>query len=67
MLPLSASGKTHWSDELERSGITLRTKATSEIHSDKTHFCLTDRLGAYENTILVCEKDVKRSFTRDNL
>ena len=51
----------------KRGGITLRTEASSEMHSDKTHFYLTTRLEAFENNILVYEKDVKRSVTRDNL
>ncbi|MGH1578113.1 CocE/NonD family hydrolase [Planktotalea sp.] len=65
--PLSARGKTHWSDELERDGITLRTEAMSEMHSDKTHFHLSARIEAYENNVLIFEKDVKRSIARDNL
>ncbi|WP_293441690.1 CocE/NonD family hydrolase [Planktotalea sp.] len=65
--PLSAKGRTHWSDELEREGITLRTEATSEMTSDATHFHLTARLEAFENGDLIFEKDVQRSILRDNL
>ncbi|MGB7319187.1 MAG: CocE/NonD family hydrolase [Planktotalea sp.] len=65
--PLSARGRTHWSDELERDGICLRTEATSHMHSDATHFHLNARLEAYENDTLVFEKDVQRSIERDNL
>ena len=65
--PLSATGRTHWSDELEREGITLRTEAHSEMRSDATHFYLTARLEAYENDTLVFEKDIRRSIQRDNL
>jgi len=55
--PLSARGRTHWSDELERDGIALRI----------THFHLSARLEAYENDVLIFEKDVARSIPRDNL
>jgi hypothetical protein len=65
--PLSAHGRSHWSDELEREGIALRTEAMSEMRSDATHFHLTARLEAYENNTLVFEKDVQRSIPRDNL
>ena len=65
--PLSAKGRSHWSDELEREGITLRTETTSEMTSDATHFHLTARLEAFENGDLIFEKDVQRSILRDNL
>jgi putative CocE/NonD family hydrolase len=65
--PLSAHGRTHWTDELEREGITLRTEATSEMTSDATHFHLKARLEAFENDELIFEKDVQRSTLRDNL
>ncbi len=65
--PLSAKGKTHWADELERDGIALRTEATSEMSSDATHFHLNATLLAYENDVLIFEKGVQRSIARDNL
>ena len=64
---LSARGKTHWTDELERDGIALRTEAMSEMHSDTTHFHLSATLLAYENDVLVFEKSEARSIARDNL
>lgn len=65
--PLSAHGKTHWTDELERDDIILRTEATSEMHSDATHFHLTATMRAYKNNNLIFEKDVARTIARDNL
>lgn len=65
--PLSANARTHWSDELERDGIALRTEAMSEMYADATHFHLSGRMEAYENNVLVFEKDVQRSILRDNL
>ncbi|WP_293446925.1 CocE/NonD family hydrolase [Planktotalea sp.] len=65
--PLSAHGKTHWTDELERDGIALRTEAISEMHSDATHFHLRAKLLAYENNTLIFENEVERSIARDNL
>lgn len=47
--PLSARGACHWSDELERDGITLRTETTCEMWSDLRYFHLRARVEAYEN------------------
>ncbi|MFK7755221.1 MAG: CocE/NonD family hydrolase [Sedimentitalea sp.] len=65
--PLSARGKCHWSDELERDGIALRTEASCEMWSDTTHFHLGATLSAYENGELIYERDVTDSVPRDHL
>ena len=63
--PLSARGSCHWTDELERDGIRLRTETRCEMWSDETHFFLTARLEAFENDALVHDRDVTDSVPRD--
>lgn len=63
--PLSARGRTHWTDEIERDELKLRTEAFSEMWSDKTTFYLRARLEAYENDQLVFEKDIEDQVARD--
>ncbi len=65
--PLTARGSTHWTDEIERGDIRLRTNTTTEMWSDATHFHLRARLEAFENDQLIYERDVKDSIPRDNL
>ncbi|WP_025056655.1 CocE/NonD family hydrolase [Sulfitobacter noctilucicola] len=65
--PLSAKGSCHWTDELERDDIQLRTEATCEMTSDATHFYLTARIEAYENGKLIYERDVKDSIPRNHM
>lgn len=47
--PLSARGTCHWSDELERDGIALRTEAKCEMWSDASDFHLSAEIEAFEN------------------
>jgi putative CocE/NonD family hydrolase len=65
--PLSARGECHWTTELERDDIRLRTETYSQMTSDETTFHLTARLEAYEDDKLVYERDVKESIPRDHL
>lgn len=65
--PLSARGKCHWTDELERGDIRLRTEAYSEMWSDAEQFYLAARLEAYENDVLVYARDVKDEIPRDHI
>ncbi|MDU9002529.1 CocE/NonD family hydrolase [Sedimentitalea todarodis] len=65
--PLSARGVCHWTTELERDDIRLRTETSCEMWSDKTQFHLTARLEAYENDILILDRDVSDSIQRDLL
>jgi putative CocE/NonD family hydrolase len=65
--PLSARGSCHWTDELERDGIRLRTETHSQMWSDATHFHLSARLEAFENDRLVCARDIEDRIARDGL
>lgn len=65
--PLSARGKCHWTDELGRDDLMLRTETTCEMWSDATHFCLSARIEAYENDILVYERDHTDKIPRDGV
>ena len=65
--PLSARGKCHWTDELERDGIALRTETTCEMWSDATHFHLEATLDAFENGISVYHRTVTDKIRRDLL
>lgn len=65
--PLSAKGHCHWSDELERDGIHLRTETTCSMWSDATHFYLSAKLQAFENNELIYERDHEDTIERDHL
>ena len=65
--PLSARGTCHWTDELERDGIALRTETHSAMWSDATHFHLSARVEAYENGALIYARDVSDTIPRDLL
>lgn len=65
--PLSACGTCHWTDELERDGIKLRTEAHCAMRSDATHFYLSARMEAYEDGVLIFERDHSEEIARDLL
>ncbi|MEP2640994.1 CocE/NonD family hydrolase [Roseobacter sp.] len=65
--PLSARGTCHWTDELQRDDIRLRTETSCEMWSDATHFHLTARLEAYENDTLIYERTHSDSVKRDHM
>ena len=65
--PLCASGACHWSDELERDDISLRTEARCEMWSDRANFYLSARIEAFENDALVYERDEEATISRDCL
>ncbi|MGR3615663.1 MAG: CocE/NonD family hydrolase [Paracoccaceae bacterium] len=65
--PLSARGICHWSDEVEREGVQMRTETFCEMSSDLTHFHLTARLEAYENGVLITKRDLTESIPRDHI
>ncbi|WP_300062060.1 CocE/NonD family hydrolase [uncultured Roseobacter sp.] len=65
--PLSARGHCHWTQEMERDTIRLRTETSCDMWADATHFHLTARLEAYENDALIYERDVTDSVPRDHL
>jgi len=65
--PLSARGTCHWSDEVERDDIKLRTEARCEMWSDHDHFYLTAKIEAFENGQLVFERNVSDKVPRDGI
>ena len=65
--PLSARGTCHWTDELERDDIRLRTETHSAMWSDATNFHLSARLEAYQNDELIYERELTDSIPRDNM
>ncbi|MGJ8618253.1 MAG: CocE/NonD family hydrolase, partial [Sulfitobacter sp.] len=65
--PLSARGVCHWTDELQKDDIVLRTETHSSMWSDATDFHLTARLEAYEGDVLIYERNITDSIKRDCL
>ena len=65
--PLSARGRCHWSEEIERDGLSLRTETTCEMHADRAAFHLVARLEAWEGERLIYARDVQEAIPRDNL
>ena len=63
--PLSARGKTHWTERRARGEWDTRTETYATMHSDETHFHITARLEAYENDLLIFEKDISQSIARN--
>ena len=65
--PLSARGACHWTDELERDGIRLRTEMRCSMWADAEAFHLNAKMEAYENDELVCEREETDVIARENL
>lgn len=65
--PLSASGSCHWSDEIERDNLRLRTEARCDMWSDATHFYLAAKMEAYENDVLIYERDITDKIERNGI
>ncbi len=65
--PLSASGMCHWTDEIERDDIRLRTEACCDMTSDATHFYLSATLKAFENENEVFSKEINEKVARDHI
>ncbi|WP_137701415.1 CocE/NonD family hydrolase [Marimonas lutisalis] len=65
--PGQARGITHWTEETERGDIRLRTETHAEMWADAGTFFLKARLEAYENDVLVFEKDITDSIPRDGM
>ncbi|MEX0280631.1 MAG: CocE/NonD family hydrolase [Arenibacterium sp.] len=65
--PLCASGSCHWSDELEREDIRLRTEARCEMWSDQSNFYLRAKIEAFENDMLVYDREEEDVIARDHL
>ena len=63
--PLCANGQTHWTCENSRDNWSVRTETYAKMVSDSEYFHLTARLEAYENDVLVFEKDIAERIKRD--
>ncbi|CAH2394968.1 CocE/NonD family hydrolase [Mesorhizobium escarrei] len=62
--PLSASGKTHWTQTLSRNGWSVRTETSAEMRSDAQNFMVNARIEAYEGEKLVFERNFEESIPR---
>ena len=65
--PLSARETCHWTDEVERDNIKLRTEARCEMWSDREHFYLTAKIEAFENEQLIYERSVSDKIPRNGI
>lgn len=65
--PLSARGRTHWTEEVARDGWSTRTETHAEMWSDAAHFHLSATLIAYEDEQEIYRKEVSESVPRDGL
>ncbi|TNF59367.1 MAG: CocE/NonD family hydrolase [Rhodobacteraceae bacterium] len=65
--PLSAEGRCHWTEEVERDGMALRTETRCRMWSDETTFFLSATLEAYENDALIFEKRHETDIPRTHL
>jgi len=63
--PLSARMKTHWTQEMQRDDISLRTETWSTMHASAEQFHLTARIEAWHNGKLVFERDFVETIERD--
>jgi predicted acyl esterase len=65
--PLSAKGTCHWTDELERKDIKLRTEARCVMWSDSDHFYLNAKIEAFENDRRIYKRDVSDKIPRNGI
>ncbi|MEL7133580.1 MAG: CocE/NonD family hydrolase, partial [Pseudomonadota bacterium] len=65
--PLSARGTCHWTDELERDDIHLRTETRCTMWSDAEHFFLTADIDAFENDNRIYHRAVTDKIPRNLL
>ncbi|MER8865102.1 CocE/NonD family hydrolase [Mesorhizobium sp. M0751] len=65
--PLSASGKTHWTQTLSRNEWSVRTEAFAEMRSDAQSFMVSARIEAYEGEKLVFERNFEEKIPRELL
>ena len=63
--PLSARTTTHWTQEIRRDDISLRTETWSAMHASAGHFHLTARIEAWRDDTLVFERDFAEDIDRD--
>ncbi|WP_102225060.1 CocE/NonD family hydrolase [Acidimangrovimonas sediminis] len=63
--PLSARGRTHWTEELGRGDWKVRTETHAEMWSDAQNFYLTARIEAWEGDDLVWLREHSEEIPRD--
>lgn len=63
--PLSAKGRTHWTQTLRRGDWSVRCETYSTMTSDATTFTVTARIEAYEGDALVFERDFNKVVPRN--
>jgi uncharacterized lipoprotein len=63
--PLSAKMTTHWTEEMIRDDVHVRTETYSSMTSSRTHFHLTARIEAWLNDEMVFERDFTEDVERD--
>ncbi|MEX0364439.1 MAG: CocE/NonD family hydrolase [Ruegeria sp.] len=65
--PLSARGTCHWTKEMGRDGLHLRTEARCEMWSDRDRFHLRATLHAYENEKEIYSREIEDSIPRNHV
>ncbi len=65
--PLSARGTCHWTDELERDDIRLRTETHCAMWADATHFHLSASIEAFENDVQVHHRTITDTIPRNEM
>lgn len=63
--PNTAQVNTEWEETGGRKGQMWRTRVFTQMHSDQSNFFWTAQLEAYENGVLVFERDYKDQVLRD--
>jgi len=64
--PLSAHGRCHWTDELGRDDLRLRTETECEMWSDAQSFHLRASIHAYENGKRLYSRELEDSIPRNH-
>ena len=64
--PLSAEGRTHWTEERNRGDWQTRTETFATMNSDAENFYIHAKLEAYENEKLFYEKQISETISRDS-
>ena len=62
--PLSANGRTHWTEERSRGEWKIRTETFATMRSDAENFYIHAKLEAYENEKLFFEKEISETINR---
>ena len=65
--PLSARGTCHWTQEMARDDVALRTETRCDMWSDADSFHLRASLQAFEDDTLIYERELTDRVARDHL